>query len=244
MQKMRRALVAVSAAAGCGRIHFDELADARQAAPVLYANTFGSLYSIDPQTLQPTHLADFTAAGSAVMMSDIAVDRTGNVIGAGVTPPDVYAVDPATGVCSPIATNLTVEQYGIGFAPVGAQDVLFGAGSDGQLYRIDLTSGAATVVGAFGLPPSGDLAWAGNELLLTTRTAGTDLLARVDTANGQATAIGDTTYMQVLALGWLNGVLYGLTGGGQILVLDPATGGPLDAVTIGQSWVGAASPPI
>jgi hypothetical protein len=241
-------VIAVVVAAGCGRLHFDELAsdasDARSAVSVLYANTFDSLYAIDPQTLQPTHLADFTTPGAvAVQLGDIAVDSAGNLIGVGVSTPDVYSVDPATGVCTAISTNLPVAQYGIGFATVSGQDVLMGAGGDANLYRIDATTGAASLVGAFGLAPSGDLAWAGGELLLTTRTAGTDGLARVDLVTGQATAIGDTTYTQVLALAWFGGILYGLTGGGQIVVLDPATGSPIQTKSIGGSWVGAASPP-
>jgi hypothetical protein len=231
------------AASACGRIHFDPIATDAP-SPRLYANTFSSLYSIDPQTHQPIHIADFTdPGGAAVQLGDIAIDREGNLIGVGVVTPEVYSVDATSGVCAAISTNLGVAQYGLGVALVGGREVLFGAGADGNMYRIDVASGVATVLGPFGLQPSGDLAWAGDELLLTTKTNGTDGLASVNVDTAQATTIGDTQHAQVLALAYFDGMLYGLTGGGEVLVLDPTTGGPIDVTTIGQSWVGAASPP-
>src|SRR5438128_2397972 len=75
----------------------------------IYAHSYSDLYSIDHDTLSTTHIGPFLwppEVGGTDMMTDIAVDKGGNIIG--VSFGNVYAVDHDTAACTRLAP-LTTE---------------------------------------------------------------------------------------------------------------------------------------
>jgi hypothetical protein len=104
------------------------------------------------------------------------------------------------------------------------------------LYQVDVTTGAATLVGPLGLEPSHcGMAYDSSTATMYLSDVCSDVsctlfgLARVDLATGAATFIGDhvlTANVQGLAYDSENDVLYGAdgSGGGRLVTIDRATG--------------------
>ena len=128
-----------------------------------------------------------------------ATDGAGGGGGGTGGPSTLYRLDPRNGsvlqTIGPVGFN---EVVGIAFHPVTG--VLYGVSSPsagtGELLRIDVETGAGTVVGSLSLPPpSGDngtpdVAFAPSGQLYTWSENGDDL-ALVDVATGAATIVGD-----------------------------------------------------
>jgi hypothetical protein len=112
-----------------------------------------------------------------------------------------------------------------------SEDRLFGAGTGG-LYRIDLGTGRATHIGAFGVGhgSDGDIVFIDKELWATLSGSGGTLLARLDPTTGKALEshalhLADARRIQdVWGLSWDGRQLLGLCPTGEVLVLDRATG--------------------
>jgi hypothetical protein len=136
-----------------------------------YAHTDTTLYKIDaddPQ-LALQLIGDFDCvgrdAGLVTSMTDIAVDKTGRIVAVGKDTIflDVRVVGSRV-VCGPgvplTGAGSTVAFYGATFAPAGVlgqtSETLIVANSDGELYAVDLQTGALTIVGTFGTVPSRD----------------------------------------------------------------------------------------
>lgn len=111
------------------------------------------------------------------------------------------------------------------------EDRLFGAGAGG-LYRIDVTTGRATHLGAFdvGHGSDGDLVFIGDALWATLSGTGGVLLARLDPATGKALEsrplrlADDRQVSDVWGLSWDGRQLLGLCPTGEVLVVDRPTG--------------------
>lgn len=140
-------------------------------ATLLYGHTNTALYSVDPTDpkLAVTKVGDFdcigTGAGQVTSFTDLAVDKNGKLFG--VSQKAVF-LDMQLGGgkvgCAGKAVSLNVASnvafFGASFAPSGTLDptkeTLVVANSDGELYAIDVVSGAATLVGNFGTVPAND----------------------------------------------------------------------------------------
>jgi hypothetical protein len=130
----------------------------------LYAHTDTTLYKANPSA-SPISLAKvgtfdcIGGSGEDTAMTDIAVDKDGNLFG--VSAGFVYPlkVSGSTVQCSDKWTLPSGARfYGLTFAPAGvlqSQEMLVAANSAGELWAID-SSGTTTQVGTFGKVPSSD----------------------------------------------------------------------------------------
>jgi uncharacterized repeat protein (TIGR03803 family) len=143
----------------------------------------------------------------------------------------LYTINPTNGSLAVVGTS-PVNFWGFG----STISSLYVVGLDFNLYSIDSTSGAATLIGPTGLSLSGGL-WYGVSTNSSTLyfSAGASLYT-LDTATGAATPVGSTGGPQLGALLLEGGILYGGEDSPALAVatLNPATG----AATTGPAVTG------
>jgi hypothetical protein len=216
----------------------------------VYAHSASALYRVDPDTLAIQKVGDF-GWGSVIsdQMTDIAIDKTGRMIG--VSFDRVYRVEPTTAQTTLLSGNLDGSFNGLSFVPAAqlgttGDDVLVGTrNSDGKVFRIDPTTGAATQVGDMGsaYASSGDLvAVDGFGTMQTVTGNSSDVLARLAPQTFAATAVGGGTgFGQIWGVAFWKSKIYGFTNSGQFVLIDPATGvASMVSQTPGVAWWGAA----
>ncbi len=178
------------------------LLPAVNAAPVLWVgDSSGKLGTVDVATGTVNVVGNMGA-----VMTDIAFDSSGNLWG--ITFGSLYSIDKAT------AASTYVGKLG-----TSLNSLVFGAGgtlyaANNSLYTINTTTGTATNLGSGGdsYSSSGDLAFIGGELFLSS-TFGGDSLVKLDTATGAGTTIGVINALFVYGLASPDGNnLYGLAG--------------------------------
>ncbi|MEG4071931.1 VWA domain-containing protein [Microcoleus sp. Pol14C2] len=194
----------------------------------------GQVGTIDPS-------AKFTQIASTFSFSDIAVSKDGTIFG--ITPTQLFKIDPVSGLTS------YVGDLGAGVVNINAlefaNDVLYAAGNS-NLYTINTSNGAASFAANLGpgFTSSGDLVFdaANNRFLATSRGDTSDSLFAVS-LTGQATKIGDIGINNVWGLLFEGGKLFGFTGDGKRIAIDPGTGaGVFDTLVQGISdRIGGAS---
>ncbi len=213
----------------------------------VYAHSSSTLYRVDPDDLSVTAVGPFQWPSGADTMTDIALDKDGNMVGISYT--KVYSVDKDTAECSFLA-NLSESFNGLSFVPVDSPDpsneeILIGAANSGTIYQIDPDTGATDVIGAYGngWGSSGDIvAVRGLGVIATVveDTFATDKLARIDPSNGyQATIIGDTGYDDLWGIGFWGNQVYGFAEQGQFVLIDVTTGAASLVETSAVNWWGA-----
>ena len=204
---------------------------------VVYAQTDHELYQVDPT--DAGNLQDLCAFGGALgstsadAVNDIAVRADGQLYA--ITKTDLYTVDPST--CAATHVQSVAPPGGNSFNCLGflSDGTLLGATSQGDVTKIDPTTGAPTQVGSFGggLKCSGDIVAVSNgvaDLIFASAkpisgSSSSDKLVSLDPNNGyQATVIGDIGSPSVFGLGFWGGKLYGFTSSGDTLEIDPGTG--------------------
>lgn len=203
-----------------------------------YAHTSSELYLINPFTFEATRVASVDG------FFDMDTDATGTLYG--MTTSTLYRFDANA------MRWVTVGNHGIpatknanGFAIERGTRAFVTAGND--LYELDITTATSRRIGAMGgnYNSSGDcVVNKGDQLFMTSSGAGPDLLVRIDGTNAAATTAGSTGYDQIygLTFGW--GKLFGMTGRGQLLSINPLNGQATLLHTFqGKSWYGAASSP-
>jgi hypothetical protein len=217
----------------------------------VYAHSASALYRVDPDTLAITKVGDFGwgSVGSD-QMTDIAIDRTGLMIG--ISFGRVFRVDTNTAQTALLSGSLDGTFNGLSFVPatqIGAtgDDVLVGTrNSDGKVFRIDPMTGAATQIGDMGAyTSSGDLVAVDGFGTMQTISGGffggTDSLARLAQTSFAASPVGSTGYGQIWGVAFWKDKIYGFTNGGQFVLIDPVTGaGTMVSQTPGVAWWGAA----
>jgi len=203
------------------------------------AHSEASLYQVDPSAPTSLYIGEI-----GYSVTDIAV-TTDNMLW-GITYSSLISINYCTGVGSYIGdVGSTATLNALVSAPDGA---LFAADAQGDVWRVNPTTGRGTLIGNYGtgLSSSGDLAWGPDGRLYGSVFASwspTDLLIAVDPASGRATLVGDTGFDDVFGLAVLGGVLYGLTTDGFLITLDMTSGRGAFAGDLGPSFWGAASPP-
>ena len=212
----------------------------------VYAHTASALYRIDPDSLAVTQIGPFKWPGTADQMTDIAVDKTGGIVGVSET--KVYKIDPATAACTLLSSGLGGAFNGLSFVPadtVGAtgDDILVGTrGDDGIVNRIDPMTGAVTAIGNMGgtFTSSGDLvAIVSFGTVQTTVGSTSDVLARLAPNTFAATAVGSTGHEGIFGLAFWKGKVFGFTEAGEFLTIDPMTGAATVVQRGGPAWWGA-----
>lgn len=136
---------------------------------ILYAHDNTTLYSVDATDpkLASTMIGKFDCiggTGQATSMTDIAVDKDGKLYG--ISTKAIYldmkiagsTVQCTTGMKAIPQTGAKVAFYGASFAPVGTLDpnneTLVVGNTDGELYKVDITTGNITVINNFGTVPA------------------------------------------------------------------------------------------
>lgn len=211
----------------------------------VYAHSSSSLYRIDPNTLEVTLVGSFIWPLGADSMTDIAIDRFGRMVGVSFT--RVYEIDEQTGSCIFLSDLVSGGFNGLSFVPSSAdpaQEILIGANTSGEVYQIDLATGAATIIGIYGngYGSSGDIVSVlGAGTFATVTGAGaSDSLAQIDPDNGYAaTIIGDTGYTGIWGLGYWRNKVYGFSSNNEFLVMDVNTGQATPEQVDSISWWGA-----
>ena len=215
----------------------------------VYANTASTLYRIDPDTLAITEVADFGWPITVIedQMTDIAIDKTGQMIGVSFT--SVYRVDTTTAQATLLSSSLQGMFNGLSFVPAdmlgeSGDDVLVGVrNTDGLVFKIDPMTGVTTQVGNMGsYTSSGDLvAVAGFGVVQTVVGTTNDRLATLAPQTFAATPIGtDTGYDMIWGVAYWKGKVYGFTDTGQFILIDPTTGAATLVSSNGMAWWGAA----
>ena len=214
----------------------------------VYAHTASELYKVDPDTLQIMRIGAFQWPGLTDQMTDLAIDKTGRMIG--ISFGSVYQVDPVTARATRLSGGLAGQFNGMSFVPADmlgltGDDVLIGTrNTDGVVSRIDPMTGQATAVGDMGaqFQSSGDLvAIAGFGTVQTTPGASGDMLARLAPLTFNAMPSPNSTgFGQIWGVAFWKGTVFGFTKGGQFVTIDPNTGIGKLVQSNGPEWWGAA----
>jgi hypothetical protein len=125
---------------------------------LLYAHSNTTLYQLDPQNLQApiVTIGDFDCiggSGQASSMTDIAVDKGGNLYAVSQVAAYPLTINGSTVHCAATWKLPSANVfYGLTFAPentVGSSETLVAADSGGDIYAID-SQGNTTILGNFG----------------------------------------------------------------------------------------------
>lgn len=211
------------------------------AGPVLYVGTATNQFGYLDVATGGFNLAGTTTA-TAVGLGQAS---TGNP----------YFVDDVSNlqrVDSTSAALTLVGPAGEGFSVAGgfAPDVLFGMDFANNLYSINPLTGAATLVGATGIPViqltdtfHNALAGDGTNLYYIFELSGsvniTSSLYLLNTATGAATLVGLTGTNDIRAAAFGDGVLYAFTGSGGIRTVNLASGLSTETATYAAGSTGA-----
>lgn len=184
------------------------------------------LYTIDPATASP-HLV------GAVGLSDVTDIAFHGPTLYGVSFSQFLRLNPDTGAGTVVgATGFSTNGLAV------SSDGIVYAGAAGQLIRINQVTGAGTAVGSFGggLSSEGDLAFDSNDVLYGALTASAGaVLAVINRNTGAATVVGSMQAKNVYGLAFSCCRLYGVTGNGELLDINAATG---QATVIGRNAIG------
>ena len=215
----------------------------------VYAHTSSQLYKVDPDTLAVMLIGNFTfAGGGSDQITDLAIDKTGLMIGISFT--SVYRIDPSNAACTRLSQDLTGTFNGLSFVPateVGqtGPDVLVATrNSNGVVSRIDPMTGQTTQVGNMGnFASSGDLVSIAGFGTVQTADNGVsaDRLVRLASNSFAATPIGNTIgYADIWGIAYWKDKIFGFTEAGQFITIDPQTGVGTLVQGNGPRWWGAA----
>jgi hypothetical protein len=235
---------------------------------LVYGHSDTVLYQLNPTTKEVTTIGTFdcitiTLPGSGEGMWDIAIDKSGNMVG---TSQKIFGGGSLVGIDKNNAHCWTIAAgsypNSLTFVPVGTLDpqkeVLVGYNA-AQYVKIDPQTGTLTAVGNLNPNPTGSnwessgdvVSIIGDKTYLTVKPLGSgsnymgsDRIVEIDPLTGQATTlIGDTTYPKLWGLGYWGGIAYGFSATGQLCAIDLVsglgTGIPLMNVPPGLAFWGA-----
>jgi hypothetical protein len=221
-------------------------------AVLVYAHSRDTLYSFSPRALVVTEIGPFNvASGEVPNVLDIALDNAGTMYATSRTA--LYSCDPMTATLTEIgpfgiADNELNALTFLAEGELGATEVMIGATNEGNYYRIDTTTGAATLLGTYpdGWLSSGDIvsvAGLGTFATLKRMDYAADIAARITFApdgTSTVTVIGPTrsgtsNYTQLFGVAYWGRSLYGFTNRGELLEIDKETG----AATVVSTSTGA-----
>jgi hypothetical protein len=234
---------------GGGDLSFDGAGRAPPPAEI-FAHGERTLYRFNPLTREFSVVGDFscfTSEFTLAVMLDIALDASGNMIGAatiqsghGDISDRLVSIDKTTAACTFV--KLGSFPNSLAYVPVGTllpdREALVGY-EDDVYVRIDPTSGLTATVGHLNVGgatdwvSSGDIVsveGGGTYLTVVPRgnpppDAGGDRIVEVDPATGQMIRmIGPTGASGLYGLGYWGGVAYGFSSGGTLVRIDLTNG--------------------
>jgi len=214
----------------------------------VYAHTADALYRVDPDSLAITKVGNFGWSSGSDQMTDIAIDKTGMMIGTSFTA--VYRIDPSNAKAQRLSSALHQSFNGLSFIPatqIGqtGDDVLIATrNSDGMVFRVDPSTGATNQIGNMGggLVSSGDLvAVAGFGTVQTVLGSSSDQLVTLAANSFTATkAPMETGFSQIWGVAFWKSKIFGFTEGGDFVLIDPTSGKGTLVQSGGPAWWGAA----
>ena len=204
--RIAQTLVAAAALAAC---------TGALAAPILWISDGGGrLGTVDVATGVSSLVGNMGQA-----MFDIAFDSVGNLWGI-TGGAQLYSINSTTAAATLVGATSTGFINSLVFGPGG---VLYAAGNN--LYSINTTTGAGTQIGVGnGYNSSGDLAFVGGNLYLSSNPTQNDSLWLINETNGLGTNIGGIGFGAVFGLATPDNItLYGLSGT-TVLSINTTTG--------------------
>lgn len=199
-----------------------------------YAHTDTDLYLVDPFNKTSQRIT------SIEPFLDMDTDNNGNLYG--LTSSALFSFDALSSTWFQVGTH-NISANANGFAILNNSAFVTASNT---LYSINLTTAASVLVGSLGqYNSSGDCVVAkGDILLMSASGPADDTLIRIDGSNAQTTRLGSIGFDKVYGLTSAWGTLYGLTGDGELIEVNPGTGrGQLVHRFNGLEWFGAASSP-
>jgi hypothetical protein len=178
-------------------------------------------------------------------MTDIALDKNGNMIG--ISFGSIYSVDPKTAKCTFLSNFSGATFNGLSFIAAdqidpNAAEILVAAAEDGSVYQIDPTNGQQTPLGNYGMGfgSSGDIVSVkGATYATVTGNDPSDMLVRVDALTGVATPIGVTGFGGIWGLGYWKQRVFGFTDNNEFVIIDVNTGQATKVQSGSVMWWGA-----
>ena len=210
------------------------------ATEAIYLSDGSSLYTFDPIAHTATPIGNLICTDGEDM-EDIAIDAGGNLwaVDDEVPLPELYAVNPTNGQCTPTAMLNDPASTGLTFLGDGR---MVCAGDSITIPDPTTWMIAQTIVPAGRFQTSGDVvALPDGTIYWTVAGAAGDQLVKIDSTSGATTLLATLPDSQVM-LAYANGTIFGFSIVGHYLTIDPATG----ASTVGNlpgTWIGATTNP-
>jgi hypothetical protein len=204
----------------------------------VYTHTSSQLFLVDP------FLATEELVGTVPFILDFDTDIEGNLYG--ITSSFLYQFNDDSELWDTIGTfggmdgstnGFAINSLGQGFATSG-----------NSLYKVELETGSAQLIGQFGenFNSSGDCVVNKSDRLFfsSNHDSQSDYLVVVNTSTGEGTSVGRIGFKNVYGLTAAWGSMFGFTGSGDVIRINETTGeGELIHTFAGRSWWGAASSP-
>lgn len=190
----------------------------------MYVHTADTLFIVDDVNFALIEVGSFNADSN---MIDMAVTPDGEIYA--VSFESVFQINQETAAAT-FRADITYGNVGMTFLPDGT---LLAADDAGGVRIIDPVTGAVTEIGAFGngYALSGDLVAVADGTMYGIADEGpsgteatNNLLLRVNTSTGAATAIGPIGYAGVYGVAVANDHVYAFTDDGEIIEINPTTG--------------------
>lgn len=225
----------------------------------VFAHSGTTLYRMDNLTLAAVAIGPMNGIGTQ-SLTDLAIDKDDHMVG--ITLDKLYSIDPATGAAT-LIKDLSQSANGftsLSFVPDPSNptaDILVSANDQGDVFKIDQTTGNATKIGSYGMTSGGKKIISSGDLIgvrgfgiyatVDVGTDPTDYLAKIDPMNGwKATPLPNATmYDDIFGLGFWGGRVYGFVdkgpsaNGGAMIQIDATTGISTDLSQANVRWFGA-----
>ena len=207
----------------------------------MYANTSGSLYQVDPETGSMIFIGDFQEDGQPVdRFEDIAIDLSGHMYGG--TGEYMYLINPNTAEVRAICP-LEIDTTALTFTSDGELII----GVDRALYTFDVVDCSLSIlISNSEYETSGDIVGLPDGYLYwSVRGDGSDQLIKVNPRTGYEVQVGSIGEARLYGMGYANEKLYGFSGTGVIVEIDPHTGWSSFMKEVNElSWWGATTNPV
>lgn len=215
----------------------------------MYAHSASTLSSIDVATYEVTLVGDFVWPGVMDQMTDLAIDRHGQMFG--VSFGRMYVCDPMTAECWDLG-QLPASYNGLTWIPAGTllpdKDALIGVTEDGRWYHLTIADQLVTgeLLGSYGAEYSsaGDafsIATVGTFAAVYKEGVDTTVIVTVDPLTGQV--LSDLAVLPLSTVwglaGW-QGAIVAFDFTGAVAKVDPMTKEITPLGVKPSEWWGAA----
>jgi hypothetical protein len=189
-----------------------------------------TLWAWDPVTKVTTTIGRLPET-----MYDIAIDFDGMLIGLALSG-TLYQIDPATATSTRWLTTSSANNA----LTVLPDNRIIMAGS-GNVFEVNRTTGAATLVYSYGGMSSGDITEAAGDLYWTV--TGGDKVVHIDPATWSTVSAVNVGHSSLFGIAWPLGDLWAFANNGTAYRLDMSSGATLETANTGTTPYGATHNP-